>query len=201
MTTQPDHHRNLSVLSDDELLELARGGDVDAFAEILARHAPWLAARARDLWRVRGGTRSACDWVQTVHRRAMADFHQQPPQLRSLRGWLLTILRHAVVDAVRKRAAQPDEVEWTESLFAADTPAADPAEQAEELQMARRAISRLSPQDQTILEWCFRDSLTDGEIAVRLGMEVEAVKKRRQRALHQVRRSVAPARGFEETGT
>lgn len=187
---QPDV--DLQALGDDELLQRARGGDVEAFAAILARHAPWLSGRARELWKVQGASRSANDWVVTVQRRALADFRQRHTEIRSLRGWLLTILRHAVIDATRRRHSRPEEVTWTEALFAA--PAEDAAGAAaargEQLAMARHHIARLSPQDRTILEWSFHDALPDKDIAARLGMKAEAVKKRRQRALRAVREAI-----------
>ncbi|MCA8978263.1 MAG: sigma-70 family RNA polymerase sigma factor [Planctomycetes bacterium] len=187
-------------LSDDDLLLRARAGDVAAFGEILARHAPWLTGRARQLQGAGSATKSVGDWVATVQRRALADFQRQPTEIHSLRGWLMTILRHAVIDAVRRRGGRPDEVTWTEALFADEgVGPAQEVEQREGLAQVRRHIARLGPQDQSILEWSYHAGLGDREIAQRLGMKPEAVKKRRQRALQSVRAAMAPSTAYRES--
>lgn len=199
MNTDPTVPDPLAKLTDDELLVRARDGGLDAFGAILARHAPWLVGRARELWRV-PGTRGTDDWVATVHRRALADFQRQPGEIRSLRAWLLTILRHAVIDAVRRRGSRPDELTWTENLFAVEQETVSGSlENGEQLARVRSHLARLGPQDRSILEWAFQEGLGDREIGERLGMKTEAVKKRRQRALQRVREALGNA-GEEAAG-
>jgi RNA polymerase sigma factor (sigma-70 family) len=52
------------------------------------------------------------------------------------------------------------------------------------------AIQGLTPIKRTILRLHYYESLTDAQIAHRLGLPVEATKKRRQRLLIELRRAL-----------
>lgn len=181
---------------DEELLLRAREGDSDAFAELLTRHAPWLEAKARDLAPSDGRSRSAQDFVQIVHERAWRDFLRRKDgaaqsRIQNARAWLMRVLHNAVVDSWRRRASRPDRDSWTDAMLTADAHGDRPPERSiadwTAAPHAQQLFARLKPQDQRILQYASQDDMKDAEIATALCMTPDAVKKRRQRALHWLR--------------
>ena len=71
-----------------------------------------------------------------------------------------------------------------------DTELPDPeqsAQDAERRRLAMRAIARLGRNEQEILRLTLVEGLKSGEIAARLGLKPEVVRKRKSRAVHRVR--------------
>ena len=92
---------------------------------------------------------------------------------------------NSYLQSLRQRQEQPDlperpPVESPEERF----------EQAERAALIRQALGRLRPQDRKILLLILVDGLKPGEIAGRLGLGPEAVRKRKSRALQRIRRAV-----------
>jgi len=63
-------------------------------------------------------------------------------------------------------------------------------EQSKRRALVRGALSRLNPHDQKILLFTLVDGLKPREIAARLGISPERLRKRKSRALERVRRAV-----------
>ena len=71
-----------------------------------------------------------------------------------------------------------------------DTDSPDPeqnAQEAERRRLARRAIARLGKSEQEILRLTLVEGLKPSEIALRLGLKPEVVRKRKSRAVHRAR--------------
>jgi RNA polymerase sigma factor (sigma-70 family) len=66
----------------------------------------------------------------------------------------------------------------------------DRYEQTEKATVVRRALEGLAPQDRKILLLTMVDGLKPGEIAARLGISSERLRKRKSRALQRVRKAV-----------
>jgi RNA polymerase sigma-70 factor (ECF subfamily) len=63
-------------------------------------------------------------------------------------------------------------------------------EQTERETLVRRALARLTPKDRKILLLILVDGLKPGEIAARLGISSERLRKRKSRALQRIREAV-----------
>jgi RNA polymerase sigma-70 factor (ECF subfamily) len=68
-----------------------------------------------------------------------------------------------------------------------DTELPDTEQNAHETRLAMDAISRLGKSEQEILRLTLVEGLKPGEIATRLGLKPEVVRKRKSRAVHRVR--------------
>lgn len=175
-------------LADEELMLLAGGGDHTAYAVIVQRH--WTSALGVAL--------------RILHDRGLAEEVRQDAFLAawlgrerfdagrgSLRGWLLTIVRHRALDVRAGRRFAPSGgdgsggSEW------------DPAgeEDATESEVLRRdEASRVLhlvhelPVDQAMaIELVFLNDLSRSEAAARLGVTSSAVKGRIRVGLEHVR--------------
>lgn len=91
-------------VSEQRLLELARGGDRDAFAQLYDRHHRDLLAFCRHMLGVR---EDAEDVVQHAFAQAWSALSQRP-ELRELRPWLFVIARHRCIDVLRARSKHPE---------------------------------------------------------------------------------------------
>ncbi len=92
---------------------------------------------------------------------------------------------NSYLQSLRQRQEQPDlperpPVESPEESF----------EQAERAALIRQALGRLRPQDRKILLLILVDGLKPREIARRLGLGPELVRKRKSRALQRIRQAV-----------
>ena len=75
-----------------------------------------------------------------------------------------------------------------------DTEPSDPEQSAQETErrrLAMRAIAHLGKSEQEILRLTLIEGLKPGEIALRLGLKPEVVRKRKSRAIRRVRRILA----------
>ena len=112
----------------------------------------------------------------------------------SVRGWLLAIVRHRAIDAVRRQrngVALGDESE--EVLPAALTlPDIWPEVSGRlDAQQIRRALTYLPPAQREAIELAYFDGLTQREIADRTGAPLGTVKSRMRLALGALREQIA----------
>ncbi len=91
-------------MDDTALLERARRGDRDAFADLVTRHQDGLYAMAL---RLLGRPEDACDVVQETFTRAYVNL----PNLRggSVRGWLYRVALNAGHDVLRRGVRRPED--------------------------------------------------------------------------------------------
>lgn len=97
-----------------------------------------------------------------------------PPEPAKIQAWLYRVVRNICYDTLRKRKRETDD----------PIPAAAPREGNWEF------IERISPlprKEQEILALRFISGFTHKEIAKITGMTVHSVKKRYERAIHQLR--------------
>lgn len=167
--------------SDAELAEAARGGDKDAFGELLVRH----GALARQLaMRLLRDPDLAAEAVQEANVLAYLNL----PRLRSparFGPWLCGITLNLARQYLRERrrvvpvgvAANLDDALDVEDHYAA----------AEIAALVREAVVKLAPgqRDATLL--FYWQGLTHAEVAAELGISIGAVKNR----LHQGRAALA----------
>jgi RNA polymerase sigma-70 factor (ECF subfamily) len=162
------------------LVERARQGDHDAFAELVHAAiakldtAAFLVLRDRELAR---------DAVQDALIRAWRD-------LRSLRdadrfdGWIYRLTINACLDLIRRRQRRPIEVEIV-PLFSPRGP--DPAIHVADRALVDRVLRRLDEPGRAIVVLHYYLGLPLTEVAVSLGVPIGTVKSRLHRALSEMR--------------
>lgn len=94
-------------LSERALIERFRGGDADAFAELIQ---PWQRRLATYLTRMCGDAAHAEDLRQETLIRVWRGLHSYDERTR-FGSWLFTIAHHVTIDHLRRQNRAPDEVE------------------------------------------------------------------------------------------
>ena len=136
--------------------------------------------------------------VRTRDREAARDLAQETmlAVIRNLRdgrlldseklpAYVFGTARNLISNHLRTRSRKPEGGPPPEELPAPDCEVE--VEQSERVFLARRAIASLQPADRLILLLTLVDGLKPGEIADRLGLSPEVVRKRKSRALERAR--------------
>jgi RNA polymerase sigma-70 factor (ECF subfamily) len=111
----------------------------------------------------------------------------------SLRGWLMGTAAHLVNDHYRRAYGRPTE-ELTENLHSDGPDVSALAEQNERQADVRRAIRRLTPEQQHVLSLRFGSELSLEETAQLMERSVNAIKALQFRALAGLRRELGGRR-------
>lgn len=97
--------------------------------------------------------------------------------------------RNLINNYVRTRRRRPESGPPSEEI---PVPDCEPeVAESERRFLARRALAQLRPEDRLILLLTLVDDLTPAEIAQRLGLSAEVVRKRKSRAVERVREVLA----------
>lgn len=167
-----------------ELIERARRGDHDAFADLVTPASTRLDAAARLILRDRELARDA---VQNTLVRAWRDL----PGLRDpdrFDAWLHRLLVNSSLDEARRRRRRPLEIE----IQPGDAPfGADAGHDLADRDLVERALARLDPPHRALVVLHYYLGYPLPEAASSLGISLPAAKSRLQRALHGLRRSMA----------
>ncbi|MEU8256623.1 sigma-70 family RNA polymerase sigma factor [Micromonospora inaquosa] len=102
----------------------------------------------------------------------------------SVRGWLLTVVRNLITDAVRARMARPSEVPESPTDVAIER---DHADQVVNSMVVMDALNRLSQEHREVLEQVYLLGSTVAEAAKALGVPPGTVKSRSYYALRALR--------------
>lgn len=161
--------------AESALVDRARRGDEDAFAELVRATAPAAIAAAR---RITDDAALAEDAAQEAYFRAFRALSRYRHE-SSFAAWVRTIAINAAIDLVRRR--RPESV-------LTDRPARGAGEKRQEdLDLLRRALAALAPIDREILLARELEGLADDAIAKRIGMTVTGVRVRVHRARKKLR--------------
>ena len=165
------------------LVERARRGDHDAFAELAAAAITRLDAAARLILRDRELARDA---VQDALIRAWRDL----PGLRDpdrFDAWLHRLTVHACLDLVRKRRRRPVEIELGPLDLAGHVDQLSDLALRDELD---RAMAQLEPEHRAVIVLRYYVGLPLPEAARSLGIPLGTAKSRLHRAIAAMRRTV-----------
>ena len=106
------------------------------------------------------------------------------------------ILRHVVVDLLRKRGR---EAPLDDAIRASATDALAALIASEQRQRLRAAFASLPAADRRLLERCFVDGERIGEIASASGEPAERMRKRKSRALARLTQALRGSAGHDST--
>jgi RNA polymerase sigma-70 factor, ECF subfamily len=179
------------ALADDDLMQLVRGGDARAFEVVYDRHA---AAAFSLAYRITG-TRAAAEEVAQEAFLALWRSGARYDRTRgSVRTWILGIVHHRAVDALRRavghdrrRAGLEDVQERLEA------PERTPLEAArhEEARVVRAAMDRLPGDQSRVIELAYFGGFSHSEIAEMLQAPMGTVKGRMRLGLQKLRDELA----------
>jgi len=167
-------------------LRAEQAGPQLAGADALEHFRPGLELLAL---RALGSLDAAREAVQeTLSRAIVALENGQPTDLAKLPAFVAGIARHVSVDMVRarRRVVSLDTLS-ADHQRSHEADALSALVSAAERTRVRGALSQLAHGDRELLQLCYYEGLTPGEIAVRLGEPAERVRKRKSRALERLR--------------
>jgi RNA polymerase sigma-70 factor (ECF subfamily) len=175
------------ALADDDLMQLVRSGDARAFEVIYDRHA---AAAFSLAYRI-AGTRPAAEEVTQEAFLALWRSGARYDRTRgSVRTWILAIVHHRAVDALRRGAGHDRrraELEGVEDRL--EAPERTPAEAArnQEAVVVRAAMQSLPSDQSRVIQLAYFGGYTHTEIAELLQAPVGTVKGRMRLGLQKLR--------------
>lgn len=198
----PNSSTDVSTLNlpEQELLDRVRSGDRDAFELLFRTHYPSLLRFAHAQLR---GDVDAEDVVHDVFLRLWSERTRLGP-VRSLRSYLLTSVRHRVIDLIRHRKVEQrlivgstDERPGANNgLSVADIQSthseSDAAALAELDEAIRRGVAALPERCRMAFLLCREQGLSYAEAAEVMGVSPATVKTQMARALASLRTAVDP---------
>lgn len=177
----------LRVLADEELMQMVRRGDADAFAVVYERHA---AAAFSLAYRMMGARAAAEDVTQEAFLSAWRAGARYDHARGSLRTWLLGIVHHRAIDALRRGKLRDrprvDDEHAAERLEAPERTDVEAARH-EESTAVRHALRTLPDEQSQVIELAYFGGFTHTEIAHMLEAPVGTVKGRMRLGLKKLR--------------
>jgi len=176
---------------DARLLELIQQGDQDAVAAVYDRYGGVAYGLAL---RITGDAQSAEDAVQEAFVSVWKQAQRFDPARGRLRSWLLTIVHHRAIDAVRRKAAMNERSlpEEPEQFVATRGRPEELAEWALEAEAVREAVRQVPDDQRRTIEMAYFMGLTHVEIAERMGVPLGTVKSRLRIGLEKMRAYLRP---------
>jgi RNA polymerase sigma-70 factor (ECF subfamily) len=167
--------------------------DVDARRWMTEIHAEHSRAVLYFLLGLTGGNRpEAEDMVQETMLRAWRHIDTLPTSHTGLRRWLLTVARHAAIDANRRRQVRPHEIalsDLTDPATADDTTMGS----AIAAHSIREALQDLTHEQRAILTELYINGRPANQVAAQRGIPVGTVKSRAHHAVKALRKAAIDA--------
>ena len=178
--------RDLRDYADEELMQLVRRGDADAFAVIYERHASSAFSLA---YRMLGSRSAAEDVTQEAFLSAWRAATRYDSARGSVRTWLLGIVHNRAIDAMRRGRVRDFPRADDEAAARVDSGDRTDAEAArrEEAAAIRAAIERLPREQSQAIELAYFGGFSHSEIASMVGAPVGTVKGRIRLGLQKLR--------------
>jgi RNA polymerase sigma-70 factor (ECF subfamily) len=180
-------HGDLRLLADEELMERVRSGEAGAFEIVYDRHADPAFSLA---YRMLGSRSAAEDVVQDAFLAAWRNARRYQPGLGSVRTWLLGIVHHRAVDALRRHTVH-ERRRGGDETAAERQPAAEltdvEAVRRDEARGVRAALDGLPAEQARVIELAYYGGFTHNEIADMLETPLGTVKGRMRLGLEKLR--------------
>jgi RNA polymerase sigma-70 factor (ECF subfamily) len=190
MQNDPDD----AVETEGALLRRVAAGDRASFEALYDRFSGVLFATA---YRVLNNQEAAEDVLQDV----FIQIWEKAPLYDPARGkpitWAVTLTRHKAIDRLRsiqrRSRLQDDAHKEAETMEKFDGKSSfDAVSSAETAKMVREAIQTLTEDQREAIELAFFSSMTQAEIAERLGEPLGTVKARIRRGMIRLREVIGP---------
>lgn len=169
-----------SIYTDPELTTLLKEGDELAFTEIYRRHWHTLYLHALKIMDDRN---EAKDMVQDLFF-ALWEKSGELNISMNLKGYLYRGMRNKVLNAVRKNKTNHNFLDLiAKEMEETDNRTIETIDEHQLMALIDAEVAQLPPKSREIFELSRKDFLSNKEIAERLGMTEEAVKKQVQRSV------------------
>jgi RNA polymerase sigma factor (sigma-70 family) len=183
-----------AAASDEELLAGLAAGRLEALDALYERYKTMAYGIAR---RITGDDSLAEDVVQEAFLGAWRSADRYVPGRGSVRTWLLAIVHHRAIDAVRRRrpvAGLPEETEGARTPEALTLPDVwGEVSGRMDASAVRKALAALPAPQREAVELAYFGGLSQTEIAERTGVPLGTVKSRVRLALVGLRRELGLA--------
>ena len=183
---------DLSEARDRELVQRIGRGDQDAFKGLFGRYAPSAMALAR---RVARQPFLAEEIVQEAFLAVWRNPGGYDQQRGSVRAWLMGMVHHRAVDAVRREESQRRRAE--ESMVSDPVVSPDPADDVadqidlpEERKAVRAALDAIPAEQREVIELMYFGGLSQSAISERLSLPLGTVKSRTLLGMRRLRASM-----------
>jgi RNA polymerase sigma-70 factor (ECF subfamily) len=177
----------LRMLADEELMQLVGEDDSAAFTIVYERHADAACALA---FRMCGRRVIAEDVVQEAFLSLWRGAASYDPLRGSVRTWVLGIVHHRAIDALRRGMVQ-DRGRVSDEGIDEQLEAAERTDQEvgrrDEAREVRAALEDLPPEQSRVIELAYYGGLTHSEIAAMLDTPVGTIKGRMRLGLQKMR--------------
>jgi len=182
---------DIHTLADEEVMQLVQEGDPRAFELVYDRHG---AAAFSLAYRMVGDRVTAEDISQEAFLSIWRSRLRYDPSRGSVRTWVLGIVHHRAIDALRRNVAHERRrgpAEGIEEREEAPERTDVEAARREEARHVRSALDSL-PEDQSkVIELAYFAGFTHSQIAEMLEMPIGTVKGRMRLGLEKMRRALA----------
>jgi RNA polymerase sigma-70 factor, ECF subfamily len=182
---------DITRLADEELMELVRSGDARAFEAVYDRHGGAAFSLA---YRMVGNRTMAEDITQEAFLSIWRSRLRYEPERGSVRSWLLGIVHHRGIDALRRNLVHDrrrSSAEGIEELQEAPERTDVEAARREEARTVRAALAALPGEQVQVIQLAYFGGFTHTQIAEMLDMPVGTVKGRMRLGLDKLRRELA----------
>lgn len=183
---------DLEEARDRDLLRRIGTADEEAFRELFRRYSPSAMALAR---RVVRQPFIAEEIVQEAFLAAWRNAEGYREGRGSVRSWLMTMVHHRAVDAVRREESQRRRAEDAQAgdVLAVEDPADAVVAQLglpEERRLVREALAELPAEQRQVIELMYFDGLSQTKVSERLGLPLGTVKSRTLLGMRRLRSSL-----------
>jgi len=180
---------DLSAARDRQLLRRIEGGDEEAFRSLFAAYAPSAMALAA---RVLRQSHLAEEIVQEAFVTLWLGAELYDERRGSVKAWLMTMVHHRAVDAVRREETQRRRADDATAELREGTE--DPSDDVVEAVAApgeraavRDALDALPPEQREVLELMYFDGLSQTQVAEKTGAPLGTVKSRALLGMRRMR--------------
>jgi RNA polymerase sigma-70 factor (ECF subfamily) len=177
----------LTHLADEDLMQLVRRGDADAFEVVYERHATVAFSLA---YRMTQSRNAAEDVVQEAFLSLWRSGARYDRARGSVRTWILGIVHNRAIDALRRstvHSRRRASDEGIEERFAAAERTDVEVARRDEARELRDALATLPDEQSRVIELAYFGGFSHSEIASMLQMPIGTVKGRMRLGLQKMR--------------
>jgi RNA polymerase sigma-70 factor (ECF subfamily) len=195
---RPSRHlapASMTLLADEDLMELVRDGDARAFEVVFDRHAGAAFSLA---YRMSGSRVRAEDVVQEAFLSLWRTGVRYDRVRGSVRSWVLSAVHNRAIDALRRELATSSRDVGDERLaeqLRAPQETSVEAERRDDARRVRTALEELPAEQRRVIELAYFGGFTNSQIAQMLDLPTGTVKGRMRLGLTKLRFLLGDAAG------
>jgi RNA polymerase sigma-70 factor, ECF subfamily len=177
-------------LADEEVMQLVQDGNPRAFELLYDRHGGAAFSLA---YRMVGNRVTAEDISQEAFLSIWRSRLRYQPERGSVRTWVLGIVHHRAIDALRRNLVHERRrsgIESIEERYQAPELTDVEAARREEARNVRSALEALPDEQCKVIELAYFGGFSHSQIAEMLGMPIGTVKGRMRLGLEKMRRQL-----------